>query len=138
MMVLYKSVPVKCDGLNHMDFTADGRYAIATCEDSSLLIKLDVTRHKVISYLSLGLTHSHKSARPQDIRLSPDGRLFYVADMMMDGVFLVAPIAFRQIDFITTGKGTHSIYPSRNGKVFYIINRDAIKCNIVLKEDQVA
>lgn len=126
-MALYESIPVKCKGLNHMDFTADGRYAIATCEYSSMLLKLDVAAHKVIKYLSLNLKHSKHNAMPQDIRLSPDGRIFYVADMMLDGVFLIDPIAFRQVNFIRTGKGAHSIYPSRNGKYLYISNRGCNK-----------
>jgi DNA-binding beta-propeller fold protein YncE len=106
-----------------MDFTADGKYAIATCEDSSMLVKFDVNTHQVIGYLPLKLVDSTMQAMPQDIRLSPDGRTFYVADMMMDGVFLIDPIKFSQIDFIKTGKGTHSIYPSRDGRFFYISNR---------------
>src|SRR5207245_433629 len=50
-------------------------------------------------------------------------------DMMMDGVFLIDPIAFRQIGFLPTGKGTHSIYPSRNGKLVYVCNRGCNKMN---------
>lgn len=126
-MALYESIPVKCKGLNHMDFTADGRYAIATCEYSSILLKLDVAAHKVINYLSLKLEHSKHHAMPQDVRLSPDGHVFLVADMMLNGVFLIDPIAFRQIGFIHTGKGAHSIYPSRNGKYLYVSNRGCNK-----------
>ena len=48
---------------------------------------------------------------PQDIRVSPDGKLFYVADMMADGVFVIDGDAFKQIGFIETGKGTHGLYP---------------------------
>lgn len=35
-MALQDSTKIECNGLNHMDFTADGKYAIATCEFSSL------------------------------------------------------------------------------------------------------
>ncbi len=42
---------------------------------------------------------------PQDIRASPDGKLFFVADMMADGVHVVDGETFRQIGFIETGKG---------------------------------
>src|SRR5439155_829279 len=62
-------------------------------------------------------------AMPQDIRASPDGRVFYVADMMANGVHLVDPDAFRRVGFIATGKGTHGIYPSRDGRRMYISNR---------------
>lgn len=63
------------------------------------------------------------SSMPQDIRLSPDGRIFYVADMKMNGVHLIDAATFRKIGFINTGIGTHSVYPSRDGSVFYIANR---------------
>src|SRR5437899_11661648 len=60
---------------------------------------------------------------PQDIRSSPDGRVFYVADMKANGVYLVDPVGFRRLGFIATGKGTHGIYPSRDGRFMYITNR---------------
>lgn len=126
-MSLHDVVLVNCDGLNHMDFTRDNRYAIATCEYSSKLVKIDLTTHHIVNYLSLSGMQADKHAMPQDIRSSPDGHIFYVADMFMDGVFLIDPVAFKQIGFIPTGKGTHSIYPSRDGKLLYISNRG---CNL--------
>lgn len=129
-MALYQSIPVKCGGINHMDFTADGRYAIASCQYSGMLVKLDVVHRKILDYLPLKLKHSKQSANPQDVRSSPDGRTFYVADMKLNGVFLIDPNAFRQIGFIATGIGTHSIYPSRDGRLMYISNRG---CNHMFK-----
>jgi YVTN family beta-propeller protein len=60
---------------------------------------------------------------PQDIRVSPDGKLFYVADMLADGVFLVDGDDFKQVGFIPTGIGTHGLYPSRDGTKLYVSNR---------------
>ena len=60
---------------------------------------------------------------PQDVRSSPDGSVFFVADMKADGVRLIDPITFTQIGFIATGKGTHGLYPSRDGKFLYATNR---------------
>jgi DNA-binding beta-propeller fold protein YncE len=60
---------------------------------------------------------------PQDIRISPDGKLFYVADMMADGVFIIDGASFREVGFIATGKGTHGLYPSRDGRKLYVTNR---------------
>ena len=54
---------------------------------------------------------------PQDIRSSPDGSVFFVADMKADGLRLIDPASFTQIGFIHTGKGTHGIYPSRDGRL---------------------
>ena len=60
---------------------------------------------------------------PQDVRISPDGKLFYVADMMADGVHVVDGESFKQVGFIPTGVGTHGLYPSRDGKMLYVANR---------------
>ena len=60
---------------------------------------------------------------PQDVRVSPDGKTFFVADMMADGVHLVDGDSFKQIGFIATGVGAHGLYPSRDGKSLYVANR---------------
>jgi len=60
---------------------------------------------------------------PQDVRVSPDGKVFYVADMMADGVFLIDGDSFTKIGFIHTGPGTHGLYPSRDGSRLYVTNR---------------
>ena len=122
-MTLVQSLPVQCKGVDHMEFTADGRFAVATCEFSGQLLKLDLERRAVVAYLTLDPGGLDSTAMPQDIRSSPDGRVFYVADMKADGVFLVDPEAFRRIGFIPTGRGTHGIYPSRDGRLLYITNR---------------
>jgi YVTN family beta-propeller protein len=123
-MSLVQSVPVQCRGVDHMEFTADGRFAIATCEFSGQLLKLDLATRAVVGYLTLDPAPGLDSAAmPQDIRSAPDGRVFYVADMQANGVFLVDPVAFRRIGFIATGKGTHGIYPSRDGRLLYVTNR---------------
>ena len=119
-MALHDSVRVDCKGVDHMDFTADGRTALATCEFSGKLLKLDVATHRVLGYLHLD---PGKPSMPQDIRLSPDGRVFFIADMQADGVFIVDPDSLQRVGFIPTGIGTHGIYPSRNGKLFYVSNR---------------
>lgn len=120
-MKLHDFIPVQCRGANHMDFTADGRNAVVTCEFSGQLMKLDVAAHKVLAYLPLSTPQMH--SMPQDIRLTPNGKTFLVADMMMGGLIQIDPIAFKQIGFIPTGRGAHGIYPSRDGKYFYVSNR---------------
>ena len=119
---LRDSVKVACRGVDHMDFTADGRYAIASCEFSGQLLKLDVAARKVVGYLQLpGARAGH--AMPQDVRCAPDGRLFYVADMMADGVHLLDPDRFQVVGFVPTGIGAHGLYPSRDATVLYVSNR---------------
>ena len=122
-MTLVQSLPLQCKGVDHMEFTADGRFAIATCEFSGQLVKVDLDTRSVVAYLTLDPAGLDSSAMPQDIRSSPDGRVFYVADMKANGVFLVDPEAFRRVGFIPTGRGTHGIYPSRDGRLLYITNR---------------
>jgi YVTN family beta-propeller protein len=123
-MSLVRSLRVDhCKGLDHMEFTADGRYGIATCEFSGQVVKVDVAENRVIGYLDLDPGRPAKESMPQDIRSSADGNSFYVADMMAGGVWIVDPYAFRVTGFIKTGVGTHGIYPSRDGKLLYVTNR---------------
>jgi YVTN family beta-propeller protein len=122
-MVLQSSLATpQCDGINHADFAIDGSYVIFTCEFQGGLVKIDPVNRKVLGYLKLS-----KGGMPQDIRVSPDGKLFYVADMKADGVFIVNGETFAEIGFIATGVGTHGLYPSRDGKKLYITNRGSNK-----------
>lgn len=108
-----------CHGINHADFAADNSYAIFTCEfGSGGLVKVDLQNQKVLGSLALS-----KPGMPQDIRLSADGKVFYVADMMNDGVFLVDGDSFAEIGFIATGVGAHGFAVSRDGTRLYVANR---------------
>jgi YVTN family beta-propeller protein len=107
-----------CPGLNHADYSPDGSYAIFTCEFSGGLAKIDIKNRKVVGYLTLA-----NGGMPQDIRSSPSGDVFYVANMMTDGVHLIDGDKFTEIGFVPTGIGAHGIYPSRDGKSLYISNR---------------
>ena len=122
-MALHDSVHVHCRGVDHMDFTVDGRYLIASCEFAGKLVKVDVETHRVAGYLTLVPPHPGMRAMPQDIRVDPSGRTFYVAGMHAGGVYLVDPVALRQIGFIHTGAGAHGIYPSRDGRYLYVTDR---------------
>jgi YVTN family beta-propeller protein len=118
-MALQSSIAVpNCAGVNHVDFAIDGRYFIATCEFQSSLVKVDMVDRKVLGYLALP-----KSGMPQDIRVSPDGQTFFVADMMAGGLYLIDGGRFEVIGFMPTGTGTHGLYPSRDGKKLYAANR---------------
>jgi YVTN family beta-propeller protein len=122
-MALKSSLAVPdCKGINHADFSIDGKYAIFTCEFGGKLAKIDLDARKVVGMLKLS-----KGRMPQDVRVSPDGKLFYVADMMVDGVFIVDGDSFTEVGFLKTGKGTHGLYPSRDGKKLYVANRGSNK-----------
>lgn len=118
-MKLQNSLEVPgCVGINHADFSIDGRFAIFTCEFQGKLAKIDFVEHKVVGYITLS-----KGGMPQDVRISPDGKIFFVADMKADGVFLIDGDKFTEVGFIKTSVGPHGLYPSRDGTKLYVANR---------------
>jgi YVTN family beta-propeller protein len=122
-MAMHSSLQApECKGINHAEFAIDGTYAIFTCEFTGKLTKIDLVKRQVVGYLDLS-----KKGMPQDIRASPDGKTFYVADMMADGVYLIDGKSFKQVGFIKTGVGTHGLYPSRDGTKLYVANRGSNK-----------
>ena len=115
-MRLKHTLSVPCDGVNHIDFTADGRYLVASCEFGGGLVKVDLAGQRVVKRVRLG-------AAPQDVKLSPDGKLFYVADMSSGGVWMVDAKSLRSRGFISTGAGAHGLYVSRDSRDLYVSNR---------------
>jgi DNA-binding beta-propeller fold protein YncE len=155
-MALQWSLPTPgCAGINHADFAIDGRYVLFTCEYGGGLVKVDLVHRQVMGYLTLNKDAPQparpaeigpKESRalqidpttgfpicaagtgmPQDIRASPDGKTFFVADMLADGVYLVDGDNFAQVGFIPTGRGAHGLYPSRDGTKLYVANRGSHK-----------
>ncbi|MEP6952713.1 MAG: YncE family protein [Solirubrobacteraceae bacterium] len=118
-MRLTKALKVpQCAGVDHMDYTADGRYALVSCEFAGRMVVVDLLRERVVKTIVL-----RAGAMPQDVKISPDGRTFYVADMAGNGVWLVDAHRMRRIRFETTGRGAHGLYPSRDSKVLFVSNR---------------
>jgi YVTN family beta-propeller protein len=117
---LQHSLHVPCAGVDHMDFSADGTYLIASCEFSGQLIKVDVARQRIVGVLDLP---DGRSGMPQDVKLSPDGKVFYVADMRANGLWEIDGRRLKVIGFLRTGLGVHGLYPSRNAKLLYATNR---------------
>ncbi len=153
MQLQYSIDTPGCPGINHADFAIDGRYAIFTCEFSGTLVKIDLVGRQVLGYLKLKMPATRfkevpraprtqpgqvwepgatevctvSKGMPQDIRASPDGRRFYIADMHADGVHIVDGSTFTQLGFIATGLGAHGLYPSRDGKRLFVANRGSHK-----------
>jgi YVTN family beta-propeller protein len=117
---LVHSLPVGCPGVDHMDFSADGSYAIASCEFSGELLKLDVAGERVLGKLTLP---DGSAGMPQDVKLSPDGTVFYVADQHANGLWKVDGNRFKVTGFVHTGAGVHGLYPSRDARFLYATNR---------------
>ncbi len=156
-MAMKFSIPTpKCAGINHADFSIDGRFALFTCEFNSSITKIDLVNRKVMDTIKLSQYFDRPDAlllistpgkkpryvpdsskpgadictipgMPQDVRISPNGKLFFVADMMADGVHVIDGESFKQIGFIATGVGAHGLYPSRDGKSMYVANRGSNK-----------
>ena len=121
-MAIKKIVKVACSGLNHADWTADGNYFVATCEFSGQLIWVNTAKMKVEAYSFLPTTYNAKP-QPQDVKISPDGKTFYIADMMSDGVWVMPADKFGTYTFIKTGKAAHGLYVTRDSKTLLITNR---------------
>jgi YVTN family beta-propeller protein len=116
---LVHSVATPCRGVDHMDFNASGTRALVSCEFSGQLLELDVVHQRVVKTLRAG----GGLGMPQDVKLSPDGKVFYVADMVANGVWVVNAHTFKEIGFVHTGRGAHGLYPSRDARYLYISNR---------------
>jgi YVTN family beta-propeller protein len=123
-MAVRHVTPVPCYGVNHADFSTDGRYFLVSCEFSGQMLKVDTASMKVVGSLRLPRRPGHMRAKPQDVKMSPDGKTFYVADMMSDGLWLLDGARFRITGFIHTGRGAHGLYVTRDSKRLLITNRD--------------
>jgi DNA-binding beta-propeller fold protein YncE len=118
-MQLRHKLPVPtCPGVNHADFTADGRYMLASCEFAGRVVVVDLARRKVVRTIAL-----RGGGMPQDVKLAPDGSRFYVADMMAGGVWRIDARGFDKQGFVATGKGAHGLYVSRDSRYLYVSNR---------------
>jgi DNA-binding beta-propeller fold protein YncE len=125
-LALRHSLRVHCRGIDHMDFSANGRYLIASCEFSHQLLKVDVARQRIVGRLRL----PRRGARPQDVKLAPDGSVFYVADML-GGVWEIDGTHFKVLGFLRTGAGAHGLYVSRDATKLYVTDRSAGSISVV-------
>jgi streptogramin lyase len=125
-MRMHHSLAVDCYGVDHLDFTADGRYAVASCEFAGKMIVVDVKAERVVRQIPL-----RTGAAPQDVKLAPDGRLLYVADMVSNGLWKIDARTFRKVGFLPTGRGAHGLYPSRDSRLLYVANRNEGSISVV-------
>jgi YVTN family beta-propeller protein len=82
------------------------------------MVVVDLVHERAVKTIDL-----RAGAMPQDVKLSPDGRTFYVADMALNGVWLIDARTMRRKRFMHTGAGAHGLYPSRDSKTLYVTNR---------------
>ncbi len=151
-MKLNHSLHVPCDGINHADFTADRSAFLTSCEFSGKLLVAAADGSKILKVIDLnpvktpGAVDPAKARRmggpasaldqgassmPQDVRLTPDGSTFLIADMLRNGVWEVDAHTMKLRGFLHTGQGAHGIYPSRDGNSIYVSNRDEGSVSVV-------
>lgn len=110
----------ECAGIDHLDFTADGRLLLASCEFAGRMVVVDVAAQKHLR--TIRLTHV-ADGMPQDVKLAPDGQAFYVADMVAGGVYVIDGAATRVLRFVPTGAGAHGLYVDRQSRRLFVTNR---------------
>jgi YVTN family beta-propeller protein len=115
---LVHQLAVPCRGVDHMDFSSDGTHALVSCEFAAKMIYVDMQHQQLVREIPL-----MPNSMPQDVKLSPDGKTYYVADMHHGGVYLIDARTLGVIRFLPTGSGAHGLYPSRDSKTLYITNR---------------
>lgn len=122
---LIKSVPIPYRGVDHLDFSADGSYLLASTEWSGILVKVDTRTMAITGYLNVG-------GLPIDVRLAPAGDVFYVANQgYRAGVSVVNGNTMQEVGFIPTGRGAHGLQVSRNTQFMYVSNRDAGTISVI-------
>ena len=121
-MAIKKTISVPCSGLNHADWSADGTFFVASCEFSGQVLLVDTAKMKILKVAKLPHTYS-PDPMPQDVKISPDGSTFYIADMTSNGVWRMPASKFGSFSLIKTGIEAHGIYVNRDSKTALITNR---------------
>ena len=133
-MAVMREISSQCLGVNHADWSADGNTFVVSCEFSGELLLVDTAKMKILKKQTIPKNYAAGNATnhngipnmgpmPQDVKLSPDGKTFYIADMISDGVW-VMPAPWGPLQFIKTGRGAHGLYVNRGSKTMLITNRN--------------
>lgn len=110
-----------CAGIDHADFTPDGRTAVFTCEFAGRVAVVDVAHRTLLRMIDM--PHRNTDTGPQDIKLAPDGSVFYIADSDQNGVWVLDGAATKVLREIPTGHGPHGLYLSRDATRLFVTNR---------------
>ncbi len=102
-MAVQDVLHVPCSGVNHADFSPDGSYFITSCEFSGQLLKVDTATHKLLGVITL-----KAGSMPQDVKMSPNGSVWYVADMASNGMWT--------LDGLYVSRDATSMYVSNRGE----------------------
>lgn len=119
-----RSVHIPWKGIDHLDFSADGSYLIGTTEFAGVVVKVDVREPALVAHAKVG-------SLPVDVRLAPDGSVFYITDQGRHGVIVFDPVEMRETAFLATGRGAHGLTVSRDTRALYVSNRIAGTITVV-------
>ena len=111
----------ECDGLDHGDFTPNGRIAVFSCEFAGRVAVVDMQSRRLIRMVDMPQRNTMMG--PQDLRIAPDGSKFYIADSDSNGVWVLDKDLRTVTRHIDTGKGAHGLYFSRDAKRLFVSNR---------------
>jgi YVTN family beta-propeller protein len=122
---LIKSVRIPSPGPDHLDFTADGRAFLISCEFAGAVYRVDTRTMRVTGRVLTG-------GLPVDVKLSPDGARFYVANQgIRSGVTIISARTLRIVGFIPTAHGAHGLAISRNTRDLYVSDRVAGAISVI-------
>jgi YVTN family beta-propeller protein len=125
-MQLIRPLLVPCPGVDHGDFSANGRLFVVSCEFGSRLLVVDVAGQRTLRTIAIP-----NHGQPQDVKLSPDGTTFYVSDLVAGGVWRLNAATLKIAGFIRTGAGAHGLYVSRDARSLYVANRGAGSVSVI-------
>jgi DNA-binding beta-propeller fold protein YncE len=110
-----------CAGIDHADFTPNGRIGVFTCEFDGRVAVVDIANHALLRTIDMPRRNRHMG--PQDIKLAPDGSVFYIADSDQNGLWVLDGAATKVLREIPTGMGAHGLYLDRAAKRLFVTNR---------------
>jgi YVTN family beta-propeller protein len=121
---LIKSLPLPCNGPDHLDFSADGKFGLISCEFDGRVVRFDPVQMKVKGVVHVG-------GLPVDVKLSPDGSVFYVGNQGLGGVSVIDSRRMKVVKFLKTGQGAHGMVVSRSTRYLYVSNRLAGTISVI-------
>ena len=119
-----KSVPIPWNGIDHLDFSADGAFLVASCEFSGRLVKVDTVALALVDSVAVG-------GFPVDVKLAPAGDVFFVTNQQRDGISVIDATTLRETGFVVTGKGAHGLAVSRDARSLFVTNRLAGTISVI-------
>lgn len=126
---LQGTIAIPYRGPDHMDFSANGQYFLISTEYSGVVIKVGLHPRRILGTVSLG-------GSAVDVKVSPDGKVFYVANQVRNGVSVIDPTSMKEIRFIPTGAGAHGFAMARDGRHLYVTNRLAGSISVIDTQSQ--